>query len=247
MDPKEQRPRSPSLLAGEGDGALPAASQERMLAGLKEPATPPAPRRRRWLWPVSLVLAVAVALLLLDLGGAFDGAGSKVATRASGMGSGAADNSDAVPVAANVASHTAVILSDSPEAAVAASAPAPTASVGKDAAALSAVFAPPVEPRKPGVAPRPRVRHAGRDTGDSDVTLLTALIQHVEVESPTARKAARAARHEAPRTDQPLDSIEARMQACPAANTEAGLRCRQRICAGHAGETAACPAATDGA
>jgi hypothetical protein len=217
-----------------------------MLSGLKEPAPPPASRRRRWLWPVSLVLVAAVALLSLGLGGVFDGAGPKMAARAPAMGDGSAEN-DAARAAANPAPRTAVILPESPEAAVAASAPAPSASVGKDAAALSAVFSPLAQPRKPAAAPRPRARRAGRAGGDSDVTLLTALIQHVEVESPAARKAARAAHHAEPRTDLPVDSIEARMQACPAANTEAGLRCRQRICAGHAGETAACPAAADGA
>ncbi|MGH8274407.1 MAG: hypothetical protein ACRES9_09200 [Gammaproteobacteria bacterium] len=39
-----------------------------------------------------------------------------------------------------------------------------------------------------------------------------------------------------------VDSVEVRMQACPAANTVAGLRCRKKVCQGHAGQAAACPA-----
>jgi hypothetical protein len=119
------------------------------------------------------------------------------------------------------------------------------ASTSKDAVALGEIFTP-VSERKRAVPPRRVVRRAS-PPGDSDVALLTALIQHVEVGSPSARKSLEHIRHVQKPADS-VDGIEARMQACPAANPEAGLRCRQKLCAGHSGQTAVCPASTsDGA
>ena len=148
---------------------------------------------------------------------------------------------------ADASLHAAVILPGQPgtAAATAATGPVPAASASKDAVALSEIFTPASERRH--AAPPRRVARRTGTTGDSDVTLLTALIQHVEVGSPASRKALERIRHVQKPADA-MDGIETRMQACPAANTEAGVRCRQKLCAGHSGQTAACPASTsDGA
>lgn len=209
-------------------------------------------------------------MLLLVLGGAFDGTDSASATRVATQGhAGSAASRESAPIAsgergagaaalasagqggdvvADTSPGAAVILpgsSDSADSATTA-APAPAASASKDAVALSEIFTPASE-RKHAVPPRRVVRRASAATGDSDVALLTALIRHVEVGSPASRKALEHIRHVQKPADT-VDGIEARMQACPAANTEAGLRCRQKLCAGHSGQAAACPASTsDGA
>lgn len=272
MDPKEPRSRSPSLLDADAHEAPSAAPQGRILSGLQSDAPPPSVtnRPRRWLWPSVWLLLGCAAVLLLVLGGAFDGTGSTPATRVAAhdpvepAGShapasitpGDVSSESAAPTptgqggdaGAEAAPHAAVILpetSDSAEVATAAPAPAASASASKDAVALSEIFTPASE-RKHAAAPRRVVRRAST-SGDSDVALLTALIQHVEVGSPASRKTLERIRHVQKPADS-LDGIEARMQACPAANTEAGLRCRQKLCAGHSGQTAACPASTsDGA
>ena len=197
-------------------------------------------------------------MLLLVLGGAFDGTGAHVATRgragsAATIASGDAPAGTATPApagpggeaVADASPSAAVILPGPPDVAASAATPAPAASASKDAVALSEIFTPASE-RKHAAPPRRVVRRAGA-AGDSDVTLLTALIQHVEVGSPASRKALEQIRR-AQKPADAADGIETRMQACPAANTEAGVRCRQKLCAGHSGQTAACPASTsDGA
>ena len=44
-------------------------------------------------------------------------------------------------------------------------------------------------------------------------------------------------RKEAPRSQ----SVQQKLRACPRANTVAGIECRSRVCAQHAGEDVACP------
>ncbi|NZA27078.1 hypothetical protein H0E84_11880, partial [Luteimonas sp. SJ-92] len=43
--------------------------------------------------------------------------------------------------------------------------------------------------------------------------------------------------------EQPARSplVQEKLRACPKANTLAGIECRSRVCAQHAGEDAACP------
>lgn len=128
-----------------------------------------------------------------------------------------------------------------------AAAPAPASVVAtppsRDAMDLSAKLTPPAE-RKPST----RTSH-GTGASDSDVSLLTVLLQHVEMDR-TKKRVERTASNK-PRVQQSsrrrLDPVEALMQKCPAANTEAGLRCRQRICVRHRGESKACPTALAGA
>lgn len=198
-----------------------------------------------------LLLVGLAAALMLVFGGAFDGSGTAASTRvadASPTGTDASPGSAASQAGGNMADtvhDTAVILpgQDAPAASATASVPAPAASSSKDAVALSEIFTPPSERKH--VAVRRAVARPASSSGDSDVALLTALIQHVEVGDPAARKRLERIPHVQKPADPP-DSIEARMQACPAANTEAGLRCRQRLCAGHSGESTACPAASSG-
>jgi hypothetical protein len=140
------------------------------------------------------------------------------------------------------ASNAAVILPAQPDSVSPAAVPVP-ANASKDAMALSEIFTPASERKH--VVSSLRVKPRARDVDDSDVALLTALIRHVEVGDPSSRKLLEHIRH-AKKPSDTADTIEARMQACPAANTEAGLHCRQRLCAGHSGQSTACPAATGG-
>jgi len=253
LDPKEPRSRSPSLLDADAHEVPKPSSSERILSGLQGDPSRAARRGRprRWLWPSALLLVGLAAALMLMFGGAFDGAGT-ASTRAAAPADPSADPAAPVPAGAegggvaDAAHDAAVILPGQATSAASATAavPAPAASSSKDAVALSEIFTPPSE-RKRVALRRPAAQRAGGSSGDSDVALLTALIQHVEVGDPAARKQLERIPHVQKPADPP-DSIEARMQACPAANTEAGLRCRQRLCAGHSGESAACPAASSG-
>lgn len=261
MDPKEPRSRSPSLLDAGAHEASSAAPPNRILSGLQKDAPPSSVtnRPRRWLWPSVLVVVGCAAVLLLVLGGAFDGTDSAPATRMVGHGravpvasreatsneSGSVSASHGGDAVTDASPDVAVILPGSSDSTgpVAVAAPAPATSASRDAVALSEIFTPASE-RKHVLPPRRVVRRAST-TGDSDVALLTALIQHVEVGSPSSRRALERIRHVQKPADS-ADGIEVRMQACPAANTEAGLRCRQKLCAGHSGQTAACPASTPG-
>ncbi|MEJ2630784.1 MAG: hypothetical protein P8011_13475 [Acidihalobacter sp.] len=116
-----------------------------------------------------------------------------------------------------------------------------TVSPSKDAMDLSVKITPPAE-RKHSSSTSRTSRAA-----DSDVSLLTALLQHVEMDGSTGRSRQQISKH--PRTApqrRKLDAVEVLMQKCAAANTERGLRCRQRICARHRGESKACPTALAG-
>jgi hypothetical protein len=258
LDPKEPRSRSPSLLDADAHEAPEPSSSERILSGLQGNAPRPvrSGRPRRWLWPSVLLLVGLAAVLMLVFGGAFDDPGTAAPMHATAPADtvpadeGAAQDSPMTSPegqgsddAADAAQGVAVILPGEAAPAVAATAAAPAlaSSSSKDAVALSEIFTPPSE-RKRVAARRPVARRAG-NSGDSDVALLTALIQHVEVGDSAARKRLERIPHVQKPAD-PADSIEAHMQACPAANTEAGLRCRQRLCAGHSGESTACPAAS---
>jgi hypothetical protein len=262
LDPKEPRSRSPSLLDGDVSEAVSPAPSGRILSGIGGD-TPPAPvthRPRRWLWPSLIILLCGAAACLLVFGGAFDDSAQAPDTRMAASRDasharaadpvGSAVAADVSPeqgdsLAMQAAPDAAVILPGSAAPADTGSAVAPAAatSANSDAVALGEMFAPAAE-RKRVTTPRRSVKRPP-PTGDSDVALLTALIQHVEVGTPTSRKAL----ERIPHVRKPvgaLDDIEARMQACPAANTEAGLRCRKKLCAGHSGQTSACPASTSG-
>lgn len=145
-----------------------------------------------------------------------------------------------MPVAA---SSSAVILADdSDESTPTAMGFVAASSSARSTVALGEMFAPhaskPIRHRHVSKA-----RHDATD--DSDVDLLTALIKHVEVAGPLPRHRVKSLRKHASAS---AKGLEDRIQACPAANTEAGVNCRQRICHGHAGEAVTCPAAMpDGA
>ncbi|MEO7065638.1 MAG: hypothetical protein ABI114_01905 [Rhodanobacter sp.] len=95
--------------------------------------------------------------------------------------------------------------------------------------------------KTPVVAAPPRsLRARPSREDDADVDLLTALIKHVEIEGASRKGAKRRAAAPSAISD---EMIDARLQACPEPNTEAGISCRQRICAGRTGQTEACPAA----
>lgn len=253
MDPKERRSRSPSLLDADAHQPASVAHSERILSGFEGdtgvPAAPAGPRRGLWLAAL-LVVGVAAALLLV-LGGAFDGAVSSTGSSADNASMRSAADAPESPATTNAlppgqpgdgyaSPGTAVILPDHPDADASAEAtlPAPAASVSKDSVALGDMFSPPQERKR--ATPSRRATRTARVEDDSDVALLTALLNHVEAGGPGSRKALGSLGG----LQKPLDPIEVRMQACPAANTEAGLKCRQKLCAGHSGLVAACPASS---
>lgn len=67
----------------------------------------------------------------------------------------------------------------------------------------------------------------------SDQDALDALVRQVRDRDSAAAKSARAA-------PSPAEQVQAQLRQCPRANTTAGLRCRQRICAKSTGDPA-CP------
>ncbi|MBE1161086.1 hypothetical protein [Dyella acidiphila] len=124
-------------------------------------------------------------------------------------------------------------------ASTAAAAPASSAS-SKDTAALGDMFAPHAAGKPPML-----IAHAAKrgdaSGSDSDVDLLAVLINHLEVNEAAGKKAHGRHAKKATADDDVLP------QDCPPANTEAGVTCRQRFCAAHAGQgDASCPAATPG-
>lgn len=73
-----------------------------------------------------------------------------------------------------------------------------------------------------------------------DTDALDALVR--QVRAGEGASATGHARNAASSTPSHSRQIQSRLQACPPANTTAGLQCRQRICASHAGRDPACPA-----
>lgn len=257
MDPKERRSRSPSLLDADAHEPASIAHSERILSGFPgDTGASAAPARpRHGLWLAALLVVGVAALSLLVLGGAFDHAASSSRTSSGNSTdaapapstAGASATADAnlppasQPTEGDAPSGTAVILPDRADTRTAnATLPAPAASISKDSVALGDMFSPPQERKR--TTPVHRAKRTTTVESDSDVALLTALLNHVEAGGPGSRKALGSLGG----LQKPLDPIEVRMQACPAANTEAGLKCRQKLCAGHSGLVAACPAsATD--
>lgn len=246
MDAREPRLTSPSLL-DDGDVGTSApfvagASPERLVA------TPtPRARRPRWMIGAGLVAVALVAVGLLKLGGAFDGSRNRQAAMVTTSTPEPA-RAEAVAVTPSLAGNgetpqrtAAVILPTHDAAGVASSAPAspaPVATVDKEASRLSSVFNA-GHKSAATAAPVSRARpRAKADGADSDVALLTALIKHVEVKGDVTGAP--------PAAVKPV-SIDAQMHACPPANTEAGVQCRQKVCEGQAGKVAACPASVGGA
>lgn len=110
-----------------------------------------------------------------------------------------------------------------------------------------AVSGPPAAPAVAGSVDRRRDSDTGRGTAsviardqakDSDVALLTELIAHVDNAGPHGWEKTRKL---APGAD--LQVLET--QACPPANTEAGVRCREKICERNQGRFSWCPVPSD--
>lgn len=250
MDPKPQRSQRPSLLEADASDAASDAAQPSetppSLAGIN--ADTHASRQagaHPWLWVSLLVVVGVIAILALAFSGVLDG-GSRphnpsVAVQTTGS-SPARDSlaGRTLSSGATGAGH-AVIL---PGEAVPVPAPATTAaatagvvaSANADTATLSKMFAPAT-----ASAPAKVVRRATPAGHDADVALLTDLLKHVESGTPAERK-----RLDRIRGEDSNETIEERMQACPAANTAAGLRCRQKLCAGNAGKSPVCPEGAPG-
>lgn len=242
MDPKPQRSQRPSLLETDASTDAPESAPPTSLAGVS--AGERSVRRgvaRPWMWAALLVVVGAVAILALTFSGVFGGndnaAAVSGATRS--RGADASDGATADHSAANGVAGHAVIMQGgaAPESAAATvAAEGAVASANADTAALSKMFAP-----SSAGAPVRVVRHAPPASHDADVALLTDLLRHVESGTPAERK-----RLDQIRGTTPDATIEERMQACPAANTAAGLRCRQKLCVGNAGKSPACPEGAPG-
>lgn len=238
--------RSPSLLADPAPAtSAPPAAGERMISGnagdgvaSASPMSRPPSRRRLWLLLGVLVAVVLVAWLISALWDS--GPSSRSANRADAM----------LPVSTTATGQAvrgghAVILPEQPgngaasviAGTAAGSLPAATASTASSQALES--LAASVATTNDGAGASHAVsrhRHAHQDDhpADADVTLLTALIQHVENAGPDGWKKAESM---APY----VDPVAVDMKDCPAANTRAGIECRQKICEKHQGESSVCP------
>lgn len=196
-------------------------------------AAPHAPNRRRWLaWLVVLVIVVLLAWLVTSMQG---GGSSSADNRVDRPGATAsASNRDGMS-ATRPENDRAVILSartdEEAMPAVSATVTPGTASSVPNEAVKSLVAS--VNNKRP--ARHSAVRHRRRSRSeDGDVTLLAALISHVSnTDSDRWQKAASVA----PKVD---PAVEA-MKDCPAANTAAGVKCRQRICEKLQGLSSSCP------
>lgn len=251
MDSNPQRPRSPSLLDADAPPQRTANAQQRTLAEAGAEKPRPARARVRWITFAGLFALLSAAALLAWLRQPSDRPESATRAVSAPPTTLAVAEPPQEPEADGGAKPdgTAAIMPATDEAAAAASTPAPPPNA--DAQALSAIFNP-MESRTEQASPSakqtaqktsPNARHAvlrkTSGSGDSDVALLAALLEHVEETSPAERAAIRKA------ADRQIsaDPVERRMQACPPANTVAGVRCRQRICAKYQGQTPACPTA----
>lgn len=242
MDPKPQRSQRPSLLETDASATAPEDAPPPSLAGVNAGARPLRRRAKRtWMWVSLLVVAGVIAILALAFSGVF-GRADNASTASVVMqprGAVASNGVTAVPPAAtDVAGHAVIMPGDGAPAPATTSAAATgaVASANADTTALSKMFAP-----NSAHAPVRAVRHAPPASHDADVALLTDLLRHVESGTPAERK----------RLDQIRGvnrgaTLEERMQACPAANTAAGLRCRQKLCAGNEGKSPACPEGAPG-
>lgn len=257
MDPQESRSRSPSLL---DSGDQPPVKQQVASRVLPDtyagPANAePSVRRNRWLWPIVLLGVALVAFALLRFGNGVDAVPPTVQSTGAVSEMSATGKPDPAARSSSNANSdmrtgdakAAVILDDDvggmPALSASTAAVSTEATSGvedKRAAELGQVFSKHAV-RTPVAASPKRVAQTGiNHDEDADVDLLTALIKHVEV-ADASRKGAKS-RAAAPKGISD-EMINARLQACPAPNTEAGITCRQRICAGRTGLTEACPAA----
>ncbi|KRE92417.1 hypothetical protein ASG87_00400 [Frateuria sp. Soil773] len=244
MDPQDQRPKRPSLFVGDTE---PAAQRNRILADIAGTTAKPGrpAKARRFGWIAFGVAGVCVVALLLWLS-SDESPRSPVAATAADAPAKAAAGSEGraggtgATIDATTGQATAMIVSDAPARASQAAVPAPAAATSAQRQAaieLDKVFAPPARPAATTAAER---RPAGKSTRrDDDVDLLTALMRHLDSRPKAPPGSGRAA---AAVQVSEAERIERRLKVCPAANTVAGVTCRQRICAGHLGETPSCPA-----
>ncbi len=243
MEPKDSRPRTPSLLADDVPGAnrpTPSlveanetgAGEARAGSSLSDTAS-----RRRKLLLIGLLAVVVVALLVYGVTGSDDAAGTVQAPAATA-------HVDAPGMLADDAlDHDAAVIF---------SGPAPEASTAAKARPGNDDIVASLQADRPAhdtvsvqseladrISGKSRITHQRAshraDDSDSDVALLAALITHVEKGGPGAWEKTR-------EMSDHVDSLERRMQECPRADTVDGLKCRQRICEGHEGESPACPA-----
>jgi hypothetical protein len=257
LDPKDSRPRTPSLLADPAP-PKPAQAAVNILADATDAVETADVRAssRGWRVPASVIVILGVVgIAALVYGGGIGSQRPGVVESVSQVAAAATHSVVAARVASTASTRdVAVILSEPAQDGLTGSGattgvapvdvlaslpanPATTVKVAVDGATGSTKRI--AQDRPTGSAhASPAVRK--RDDGhlrlsDSDVALLTDLITHVEDGGPHAWQKTQQL---APGTD--MQGLE--MQGCPRANTKAGLRCRERICKGHEGESPSCPA-----
>lgn len=195
------------------------------------------------MWVALLVVVGVIAILALTFGGVLGGGGSTpaaaVAVRPSASDA-AGRVADGHPAAVDAAGHAVIMQGEAAPTAASTVATRAVAGANADTTALSKMFAP-ASATATAHAPAHVARRAAPAGHDADVALLTDLLRHVESGTPAERK-----RLDQIRGTTPDATIEERMQSCPAANTDAGLRCRQKLCAGNAGKSPACPEGAPG-
>jgi hypothetical protein len=257
LEPEDSRPGTPSLLADPATRSAEPTAFREIQTSAATPSEAPTPGARQGSWRVPalvVVLIAVVAVAALAYSGVFgEGAADEVPASAVATVRPAVDvPAVSADAQAAPAGGAAVILPDATQGSApdssatpapaggllaalptgtAAGAAAVAASVGQVATASAT---PAASAHVPASTHRRVAAHQYRKD-DSDVSLLAALITHVQKGGPHAWQKAQAL---GPGED--LQGLE--MQSCPAANTKAGLTCRARICKGHVGQSPSCPA-----
>lgn len=258
MDRQDAKPSRPSLLAG-ADRRPAAAAPARILADMenRKPDAAATARSARGWWAFAALAVAASSAWWLAAPDAMPEPAPRMSQATAAAGalstSSAARIVDAVPDPS-----TPAMTPSMPAQADARPSGPPPAMRGPplaepetvaDPFAAVAATAEPAAPSRAEPARRPRARPATTSRrGEPD--LLSTLLHNIESSRQTAVADAatldqlvrRLHGREVPEGQYRSEQIQSNLRDCPPANTVAGLRCRQEICAVYAGRDAACPA-----
>lgn len=210
--------KAPSLLADTQDGSTP---DIRPINNAGQPSTSSRKTLYIWLSIIALTLATGVTWV-------FDSTPQVAENPAEAYTASSTDAPDHSPSMSEqtqppMISESAQIFNEAPT-------EQPANLISTTGASLPPNKTPSTQAAKPHHK-TPAARSANSTTSPpraSDVDVLIALMSHIESPdndlSPPTRKA-----------------LQERIKACPAANTEAGIDCRQRICADLPGSVSLCP------
>ena len=210
--------KAPSLLADAQDGSTP---DIRPINNAGQPSTRSRKTLYIWLSIIALTLATSVAWV-------FDSAPQVAENPTEAYTASSTDAPDHLPSMREQTPPT--MINESAQIFNEALTEQPANLISITGASPPPSKTPPTQAAKPHHPP-PAARSANSTTSPpraSDVDVLIALMSYIESPgnglSPPTRKA-----------------LQERIKACPAANTEAGIDCRQRICADLPGSVSLCP------